>query len=234
MRSVHTSRYGLLRPGECVPPTADGFDAAKHPTRANVQFYAQEELLHPSRGNSQKPTHMVFTVKHSKTDQERLTQDVVVGATSDMACGVAAMWRYMCGTSRKSQSAPLFMRGQAVVTYTQMLSAVKAHVKAAGPNVDPKMYGGHSFRIGGSQALAAAGRSITYIMSYGRWRCTESVLRYVKTPLYIRMLDAHHMADAATSTKWEAIDAQVRTYYERTHIQQQLWDASLMVSPPSA
>ena len=67
--------------------------------------------------------------------------------------------------------------------------------------------------------MAAAGRSITYIMSYGRWRCTESVLRYVKTPLYIRMLDAQHMAASTTQTKWDGIQAQVRGYYAHTHLQ---------------
>ena len=78
--------------------------------------------------------------------------------------------------------------------------------------------------------MAAAGRSITYIMSYGRWRCTASVLRYVKTPLYVRVLDAMHMATSETTTKWDAIAEQVRTYYEKTNTKDQLWDTKLMLN----
>ena len=107
-----------------------------------------------------------------------------------------------------------------------MLQAVKSYTRAIGLAADA--FGAHSFRIGGSQALAAAGRSITYIMSYGRWRCTESVLRYVKTPLYVRMLDAQHMATANTTTRWGAVDAQVQQYYARTDMRDKLWDARLI------
>ena len=221
--------YGVLRPCECVPKAANAFNAARHPTRANITFYAHDKIVHPTAGATHKPTHMVFTVKQSKTDQERLTQDVVIGANGDIACAVSAMWRYMISTQNELPSAPLFTAHGATVTYSHMLHAVKQHSKAAGHN--PHHYGGHSFRIGGSQALAAAGRSITYIMSYGRWRCTESVLRYVKTPLYIRMLDAQYMASSTTQMKWDNIQEQVQGYYAHTHLQQQLWDSTLMIHP---
>ena len=221
--------YGVLRPCECVPKAANAFNAARHPTRANVVFYVNDTVVHPHAGTAVTPTHMVFTVKQSKTDQERLTQDVVIGANGDVACAVQAMWQYMIATAHEPSTSPLFTASGVAVTYSHMLAAVKQHAKAAGQN--PMDYGGHSFRIGGSQALAAAGRSITYIMSYGRWRCTESVLRYVKTPLYIRMLDAQHMAASTTQTKWDDIQAQVQGYYAHTHLQQQLWDSTLMIHP---
>ena len=50
--------------------------------------------------------------------------------------------------------------------------------------------------------MAVAGKSITYTMSYGRWACVDSVLRYVKTPDFIRTLDAGH--EVAADTKWTA------------------------------
>ena len=220
--------FGVLRPGECVPQQTSTFDVSKHPTRANIIFYCEGQRIQPAVGSMLRPTHMVFVVKYSKTDQDRLTQDVVIGRTDGALCCVTAMWAYMCCTAARPLMAPLFeIKGKAV-TYKQLLAAVKKHSQAS--QLEPIEYGGHSFRIGGSQALAAAGRSITYIMSYGRWRCTESVLRYVKTPLHIRMLDAGHMAKAATHTRWDALEVQVRDYYANTTMQDRLWDASLMVA----
>ena len=96
--------------------------------------------------------------------------------------------------------------------------------------MSPAQYGGHSFRIGGSQALAAAGRSITYIMSYGRWRCTDSVLRYVKNPLHVRVMDATHMARASTTTRWSDLEAQLHHYYANAPTADRLWDASIMIA----
>ena len=170
---------------------------------------------------------MVFIVKHSKTDQDRLTQDVIIGKTNNALCSVDTMWAYMCDTAHREDMQPLFTLGDVAVSYSQMLHEVKQQTKHIGLN--PSSYGTHSFRIGGSQALAAAGRSITYIMSYGRWRCTESILRYVKTPLHIRILDAHHMTEAQTTTNWEHINTQIRAYYDNTSLQDHLWDATLMV-----
>ena len=218
--------FGVLRPGECVP--AGKYDASKHPSRANIRFYCRGRRVYPAQGSGDVPTHMEFVVKYSKTDQDRLTQNVMVGSTSNMLCCVTAMWRYMCSTAEAPHASPLFQIGQSTVTYQHMLGAVKRYSAAAG--LDSSDYAGHSFRIGGSQALAAAGRSITYLMSYGRWRCTESVLRYVKTPLHVRMLDAGHMATATTSTNWDSLETQIRDYYNNTAMQDKLWDASLMAN----
>ena len=192
-----------------------------------MKFYYRDSEVHPKNATAVQPTHMKLVIKHSKTDQDRLTQDVIMGATQASLCPVAAMWAYMCNTSHMHDMAPLFTLDGKTVGYAHLLKAVKTHASAIG--LPAKHYGGHSFRIGGSQALAAAGRSITYIMSYGRWRCTASVLRYVKTPLHIRLLDATHMAAADTATRWDTIDRQVREYYASTHITDQLWDTRLML-----
>ena len=60
------------------------------------------------------------------------------------------------------------------------------------------------------------------------------MLRYVQTPLYIRMLDAQHMASASTTTKWDAIDAQVQQYYDTSNMQDKLWDARLIANMHTA
>ena len=54
----------------------------------------------------------------------------------------------------------------------------------------------HSFRVGGAQAMALAGRSFEYIMAKGRWKHLESVIRYVETPMHIRARDSQMMTQA--------------------------------------
>ena len=44
------------------------------------------------------------------------------------------------------------------------------------------------------------------------------------------MLDAQHMASASTTTKWNAIDAQVQQFYDATNMQDKLWDARLIAN----
>ena len=104
---------------------------------------------------------------------------------------------------------------------------------------EPKRFGGHSFRIGGAQALAAAGKSIIYIMSYGRWRGVESVLRYVATPTHIRELDSRdmilavaedHCVQQATTGNSDADMVQaVEEHYGRHSTAEKLWMARRMV-----
>ena len=57
-----------------------------------------------------------------------------------------------------------------------------------------------------------AGRSTPYIMVMGRWRCVESVLTYVQTPLEYRMTDASDMMTALPGGQAE--QATVRTTQE--------------------
>ena len=51
--------------------------------------------------------------------------------------------------------------------------------------VEGYLYGLHSFRVGGAQALALSGRSVRYIMSRGRWKSPESVATYVAAPDFV-------------------------------------------------
>ena len=66
------------------------------------------------------PTHIFMVVKHSKTDQERLTQNVVMGRTGKTLCGpgVDAMWEYMCNTSEMHDITPLFVTQHEPLSYS--------------------------------------------------------------------------------------------------------------------
>lgn len=222
--------FGLLRPGEFVVPTASGFDATCHPCRANVAFFCGDVQIWP--GDSREPTHMVFTIKHSKTDQERLTKDIVIGPTNDRLCALTAMWAYQCSLPSGSGEQPLFVDAGAAVTYARMRAVLAKCLTSCG--VNDADYGGHSFRVGGAQGLAASGKSVLYIMSYGRWRCTESVLRYVAAPDFVRALDAQHMVSAVVDVPWDHITASLRQHYDRQQHQEKLWTARSMLQVSSS
>ena len=111
----------------------------------------------------------------------------------------------------RALASPLFTLDGAPMTYAQLQRTLRWALRKVG-GVDPKAYGGHSFRVGGAQALAMAGRSTPYIMAMGRWRCVELVLTYVQTPLEYRMTDASDMMTALPGGQAE--QATVRTTRE--------------------
>ena len=80
---------------------------------------------------------------------------------------------------------------------------------------DSELYGMHSFRVGGAQAMALAGRSPTYIMSRGRWKHIESVCRYVEAPDDTKATDSEAMAKTKEQREHEATTGRG----ERTHYQ---------------
>ena len=119
-----------------------------------------------------------------------------IGATGTATCPVAAMWNYFQHTE-PAQGGPLFVdRAAAPLQYPSALRVLRMHIGSAG-----HLYGLHSFRVGGAQALALAGRSVFYIMGRGRWKTTESVSRYVAPPSDTQCSDAKAMSTTAMQRK---------------------------------
>ena len=141
---------------------------------------------------------MEFVIKDSKTDHLRLTNTVVVGRTDDPSlCAVAAMWSYMEANKALPAAAPLLQWNGKPYAYARLVGDLRAALLRSGmAPAEVASYAGHSFRIGGAQALALAGYSLPYIMAMGRWKCVESVLTYVKTPTMLRVRDAGAMIAA--------------------------------------
>ena len=186
----------LLRPGEAVVTQRHPqWDISRHLAHGDVQFWDGDVQRWPRDGKG-VPSHMRICIKDSKTDHWRMTKDMVVGATGlRHGCPVAAMWAWVQSTGVTSAVAPLFTLGGQPMRYAQLRAMVKWALQRAGVP-DVASYGCHSFRVGGAQALAMAGKSTAYIMSMGRWRCVESVLTYVETPLQYRVRDAKAMMTA--------------------------------------
>jgi hypothetical protein len=151
----------------------------------DVQLYKGNTPLHAH--SEQTATHMTVNVKQSKTDHQRMGAGLTLGATTDTAiCPVKHMQQYL-RHSKPPTEGPLYPG----LRYRTMLKTTRALIKK-----DPELYGLHSFRVGGAQATALSGRSFEYIMAKGRWKHLESVIRYVETPMHIRMRDSQMMTQA--------------------------------------
>ena len=176
--------YAMLRPGEyMLTPAHRTFDGHRHMRAGDIVLFADNKVIR--HGSSKTATHMTINIKQSKTDSARLGATHATGATGCETCPVRHMQEYL-RLARPPRHGPLFPG----LRYTTMLRVLRVLI----PN-DPELYGLHSFRVGGAQALALGGRPFEYIMARGRWKTLESVIRYVETPLDIQTADARVMTD---------------------------------------
>ena len=175
--------YALLRPTEyMLTPLHNTFDHTRHLRAGDITFWSDERQLH--NYDDGVPNRMTVNVKQSKTDSARLGARMMVGETGTLNCPVKCMWTYM-RQARPPPLGPLFPGLQ----YTTMLKMTRHFIGA-----ESELYGMHSFRVGGAQAMALAGRSAAYIMSRGRWKHVESVCRYVEAPDDTKASDSRAMA----------------------------------------
>ena len=174
--------FGMLRPSEyMLTPGHPEFDPSRHMRAGDIELFRGSKLI--SHTDTQEATHMTVNVKQSKSDWQRLGATLTIGAIGGQDCPVACMQRYL-RAQRPAREGPLFPG----LRYQTMLTTLRKLIKK-----DEELYGLHSFRVGGAQALAMAGRSFEYIMARGRWKNVESVVRYVETPLDIRITDSRDM-----------------------------------------
>ena len=190
----------LLRPGEAVTtPRYSAYDVSRHPSYQHVRFFTAEGTPCTPHEGGALPARMEMLVQYSKTDQERLGANVIIGRTNDPAfCPVLAMWHYLARRGRPAATAPLFASASGTAaSYSHLRSVITTALKAMGASrTEQREYAAHSFRIGAAQALALAGRSVEYIMALGRWRSAASIARYVAAPIPLRVVDARDMLAA--------------------------------------
>ena len=187
--------YAMLRPTEyMLTPLHNKFDETRHMRACDVTFYRGSARLLLT-GNI-RPDRYTINIKQSKADPDRIGANPTIGATRTATCPVAAMWDYFQHTRPKPEG-PLFgNRAAAPLQYKSALKVLRMHIGPTG-----HLYGLHSFRVGGAQALALAGRSVFYIMGRGRWKTTESVSRYVAPPSDTQCSDAVAMSTTAEQRK---------------------------------
>jgi site-specific recombinase XerD len=122
------------------------------------------------------------TIRHSKTDQERLGSTIAI-PRGVAACPVMALRAWLDAAS--ITSGPLFRpvaKGQRVqaarLTDRSVAKIVQAHAERVG--FDPALFAGHSLRSGFLTSAAARGASIFKMMDVSRHRSVDTLRGYVR------------------------------------------------------
>ena len=177
--------FALLRPTEyMLTPGHPTFDPSRHMRASDIQFYNGATPV--TARQAREATHMTVNIKQSKTDWQRLGAMMTIGSTGGPNCPVRLMHEHMMHRTAGPDDAAF-----PGLKYATMLRVTRNMIPK-----DPELYGLHSFRVGGAQALALAGRTFEYIMAKGRWKHAESVIRYVETPTEVKVADAVAMTTA--------------------------------------
>ena len=160
--------FGLLRVSEYTVPSKDAwFDSSISATRSDICFIP----------NIHNPTHIIFTVKVSKTDQYKVGHDLIIYPSADPhLCPVIAL-RDLFRADPQPPNALLFdfsKRTSTSATHhrsmarSDYMSLFNATVHTAG--LDTSQTKTHSLRSGGATAMLRAGVPAYVITRLGRWK----------------------------------------------------------------
>ena len=160
--------FGFLRAGEICTPSNAKFDPGCHLSPADISI---DDLSHPSI--------LRICIKQSKTDPFRKGVHIIVGATGDCLCPVAAVLQYLA--IRGKEPGPLFrFSNGSALTRQNFVSSVRRALSGIG--LQTSLYSGHSFRIGAATTAAAQGISDALIKTMGRWE-SIAYTTYIQTPI---------------------------------------------------
>jgi hypothetical protein len=159
---------GFFRLGEIVYSAAETRNAAVFQatrlTRQDVRFF-------------DKGQYATIHLKRSKSDHDHRGVTVVVTASHDSICPVAALQSLM-ERDPQPKSAPLFRLSSGAFTRDTVLRELESRLRRAGIPSDG--YRGHSFRKGAAQEAHDNGLTQEKIQTLGRWS-SDAVQRYFKT-----------------------------------------------------
>ena len=140
---------------------------------------------------------MTIHIAHSKTDQLRLGDSVVVARTGSITCPVAMLERYLVRTATAADDKKyLFrpiqatkngesLRNSGKISYSCLAELFKKKLKYLG--FPANLFGLHSLRAGGATAAANAGVPDRLFKRHGRWRSENAKDGYVKDNLEARL-----------------------------------------------
>ena len=149
-------------------PSNAKFDPGCHLSPADISI---DDLSHPSI--------LRICIKQSKTDPFRKGVHIIVGATGDCLCPVAAVLQYIA--IRGKEPGPLFrFSNGSALTRQNFVSSVRRALSGIG--LQTSLYSGHSFRIGAATTAAAQGISDALIKTMGRWE-SIAYTTYIQTPI---------------------------------------------------
>ena len=111
--------------------------------------------------------YAILRLKRSKTDYDHKGVEIVLAATHDKICPVAAL-QQLFQVDKQPPTAPLFQSGTGAFSYDYFVDTLRKRLRIIGdPHTD--RYSGHSFRRGAAQHAADNGILDGDIQRLGRW-----------------------------------------------------------------
>ncbi len=160
---------GFLSLGEIIYTSTDLKKASFSRTRvkrSDVSF---------AEGNQ----HTVLRLKQSKTDTEHTEVEIILAATGERTCQVAALAR-LYTLNPKHPDTPLFCLSSGAFPRHSVVSTLKKRISLLG--LSQSDYSGHSFRKGAAQHTADHGMLDEMIQRIGRWTSNAFRLYFTTSP----------------------------------------------------
>ncbi|XP_061194816.1 integrase/recombinase xerD homolog [Saccostrea echinata] len=154
----------FLRIGELATRSANSNHVLQ---RSDVSFRVSNGIL----------SGVTIVMKHFKNNTEQKPVTLHLSNSSSITfCPVKALYDYTTHFAHTSGPLFQFMSGEPVTHHfiSQQLCKLVSFI-----GLDPKLYKGHSFRIGAATHAASLGFSENYIQKLGRWR-SNAVRRYIR------------------------------------------------------
>ena len=166
MGSYHPGLLGFLRAGEFT-------------TNHNHQYQISRHLL--LKDVTLATGSYSVVIKWLKTDQDRRSVKLMVGATGTTMCPVRAMRAFLKVATHR-RSAPLFTLSSGQYLTRTKLTSLRSLLEATGLTPEQAaQYSSHSLRIGAATEAAAAGLPTWLIQTAGHWR-SDAYHRYIRPP----------------------------------------------------
>ena len=140
---------------------------------------------------------LTIRIRHSKTDQLRKGDELVISRSTANTCPVRMLERYMSkGGIQLSDSRPLFrgitktktgekLRTSGGLSYSRWRELLREKLSQLG--YQPDKFGIHSLRAGGATAAANAGVLDRLFKRHGRWKSEGAKDSYVEDSLDTRL-----------------------------------------------
>ena len=121
----------------------------------------------------------MFCLKQSKANTEHTGAQIVLAATGEKTCPVAALSR-LYTLDPQPTNAPLFRLSSSAFSRFSVVTALKKRLSLAG--LAQSNYSGHTFRKGAAQHSANYGMLDEMIQKLGRWTSNAFQLYFTTLP----------------------------------------------------
>ena len=160
---------GFMRMGELTYTAAE----------AKKVTFAQTSLTRSDISFAEEDQYAILCLKRSITNTEHTGLQIILAATGERTCPVAALRQLFIQDPRPA-NAPLFRLQSAAFTRQGVVNILKQRIAAAG--FPESNYSGYSFRKGAAHHAADHGMLDESIQKLGRWTSNAFKLYFTTTP----------------------------------------------------